>query len=137
MEERGSKEKVIREIQSYQKTILKDFWDGIQVLKRETKPLFEDGRDERRQIRTSEINVLEGYKVVDAKMVKRLEKMLYSIEENNLEVGLRIYLGFIDTEDENDGYEELFMAYQEIFEKIDPLPTDYDFMISALNFARM
>lgn len=141
MEERGSKEKVIREIKNYQRTILQDFWEGIQAIKSETKTLFEEGRDEKRHIRTSEINVPKEYeicyKVVDVKMAKRLKKMLYSIKENNLESGLKIYSNFINTEDENDGYEQLFAAYQELFEKIESLPTDYNFMISALNLAQM
>lgn len=142
MEERGSKEKVIREIKNYQRTILQDFWSEVQAFKRDAEPLFENGVDESRHIRTSKAKVEEDvaevcYEVVDDKMVRKLKKMLNSIKKNNLEAGLEICSEFMRTEDEEDDYGKLYEAYLECFEKIENLPTDYDFMITALRYAQM
>jgi len=142
MEERGSKEKVIREIKNYQKTILQDFWEEVQAFKREATPLFENGIDESRYIRTSKAKVDEEiaevcYEVVDEKMVRKLQEMLNSIKEEDLEAGLKICSEYMRTEDEEDGYVKLFVAYLERFEKIENFPADYDFMITALRFAQM
>lgn len=143
MEERGSKEKVIREIRSYQKTILQDLWEEVQALICEATPLFENGIDEERLICTSKgkEKIEEGkqleYVVVDDKMVKKFKKMLSSIKKKKLEEGLGIVSNFFRTEEEEEGYEQLYDIYCERIEKIENLPTDYNFAETALRFIRM
>lgn len=143
MKERGSKEKVIREIKNYQQTILQDFWEEVQALIREATPLLENGIDEEHFICTSkgkakvELHMQLSYDVVDDKMVKKLKKMLSSIKKDNLEKGIEIAFEFFRTEDEEEGYEQLYRIYGERFEKIEAFPTDYHFAETALGYIRM
>lgn len=139
--ERGSKEKVIREIKNYQKAILQDFWEEIQALISDATPLFENGVDEKRFIRTEEgkVTIVQASycDVVDSKMVQKFKKMLYSIKEEDLEAGLRIAEDFIRSTDEEEDYIKLDGAYYKRLERIGSLPTDYNFAESALKFIEM
>ena len=125
MKERGSKEKVIQAINNYMETILDDFFSEVQALIEESRPLLER-LNENRIIQTPETSVLQ-----------RFEKLLYSIESNNLEEGLEAFSEFIRTEDGYDEYWELYDSYFERFEKISSFSIEYKFMQSALGFTKL
>lgn len=116
MEERGSKEKVIKAINDYRRTILQDFWVEVQAIRKV-------------------IEVVAKFK--DNKITKKFKKMLYSIKEDNLEVGLNSFNEFIRTQDEYEEYWELYNLCPESFEKIGMLAIDNNFMISAYNFTQL
>ena len=116
MEERGSKEKVIKAINDYRRTILQDFWVEVQAIRKV-------------------IEVVTKFK--DNKITRKFKKMLYSIKEDNLEVGLNSFNEFIRTQDEYEEYWELYNLCPESFEKIGMLAIDNNFMISAYNFTQL
>lgn len=115
MEERGSKEKVIKAIEDYRRTILQDFWSEVQEIRKSAK-----------------IKQFENNKVT-----RKFAKVLYSIKEDDLEEGLNSFNEFIRIYDEYDEYWELYNAFSKNFERIGNLAIDNNCMISAYNFTQL